>query len=692
MTQRSVTLRSFSVGVALVPLWLLASCGGGAGTPDTAAPALAEASQAQVTRAQALGGSHGMDSQDGDHGKAGDQGDDGGHGDHDKGGDHGDDGHPGKGGDHGHHGKHRKHHRLPQLTPAEPAVLASTCEELATKLGAAAPAPVPFAAAVATLAAAAESVIPAVIGGGPVVPGPLPNTTITAATTVPAGKLNLPGPPVLVPVPDHCLVTGKMFQRTGPEDGKAYAIGFEMRLPKNWNGRFWHQGNGGIDGAVSPALGNLGGGPLTGALLQGFAVLSSDAGHSGVDGPAFGVDPQARLDYGYQAVGKLTPMAKKLIELAYGKGPDRSYFGGCSNGGRHTLVAAARYAADYDGFLAGAPGFNLPIAALANIFGAQRYATVATGDPATPAGLQTAFTTAERATVANAVLARCDALDGVTDGLVQDTDACQRRFRLSRDVPTCSGARDGTCLSLAQKIAIAPIFRGATLADGTRFYARFPFDAGISGGGIPFWEFTAPLVLDSGAVGIIFGVPPANPVGFNGPAFSLVGNIDTLYASLFATDAKYTESAMSFMTPPDATDMSAVRRRGAKIMVYHGVSDPIFSVADTANWYDGVARNSGGDASNFARFFRVPGMGHCSGGPAVDQFDAITPLVAWVEQGDAPDSITATARGAGNVGGVNGEVPAAWAAGRTRPLCAYPEVARYQGFGDVEVASSYRCR
>ena len=687
--------RNLGVVAATVPLWLLAACGGG-GTVDT--PALqARQGQAEATTVQALtstghkpdsgsesGGGHDAG---GDLGMGGDDGDGEGHGGgHDK--DHDD---HDKGHGHGHgHGKGGKHHKLPQLSPATPAVLAATCEVLAATLGA--PAAAPKASILAVVFSAAAAVAPAAAASGvpiPPVPGPLPETTITSSTTVPLGTIKLAGQDVA----EHCRVTGKMFERVSPVDGKTYAIAFEMRLPKNWNGRFWHQGNGGIDGSVVTASGSFGGGPLTSALLQGFAVLSSDAGHTlAQGGPAFGMDPQARLDYGYQAVGKLTPMAKKLIKLAYGKGPDRSYFGGCSNGGRHTLVAAARYADQYDGFLAGAPGFNLPIAALANIFGAQRYATVATGDPTTPAGLETAFTAAERTTVANAVLARCDALDGVTDGLVQDTEACQRRFRFFRDVPTCSGVRDGTCLSLAQKIAIAPIFRGATLANGERFYARFPFDAGIGGAGIPFWEFTAPLVLDSGAVGTIFAVPPTSQAGFNGPAFSLGGNIDALYASLFAKDATYTEAAMTFMTPPNATDMSAVRNRGAKMMVYHGVSDPIFSVADTATWYNGVAQNSGGDASNFARLFRVPGMGHCSGGPATDQFDMITPLVAWVEQGDAPDSIAATARGAGNVGAVNPEVPATWAAGRTRPLCPYPEVARYQGFGDVELASSYRCR
>lgn len=516
----------------------------------------------------------------------------------------------------------------------------------------------------------------------------LANTTIIAATTVPAGTLSVAGQPI----GEHCRVTGRMHQRVSPVDGKTYSIQFEMRLPKAWNGRFFHQGNGGIDGSVVTANGLFGGGPLTSALLQGFAVLSSDAGHTlAQGGPAFGLDPQARLDFGYQAVGKLTPMAKEALSLAYGKGPDRSYFGGCSNGGRHALVAAARYSGEYDGYLAGAPGYNLPLAALANIFGAQRYATVAIGDPLTPAGLGTAFTAAERQTVANAVLARCDRLDGAADGLIQNTRTCQRVFDFMRDVPTCAGARDGTCLTQAQKVAIAPIFGGATTNDGTPFYAPFPFDSGIGSGGIPFWEFTAPLQLDSGAVGVIFKVPPSLLALTNGPAFSLGLDIDQTLAGLYATDALYTESAMSFMTPPDALNMNPVRDRGAKILVYHGVSDPIFSVADTERWYRGIDQASGQRAADFARLYRIPGMGHCSGGPSTDQADFLTPLVQWVEQGHAPGRIEASARGPGNVGGVNPEVPGSWSPTRSRPLCPYPSVARYLGRGDVERAASWTC-
>ena len=439
---------------------------------------------------------------------------------------------------------------------------------------------------------------------------------------------------------------------------------------------------------------------MTNALSQGFAVLSSDAGHSGAT-PDFGVDPQARLDYGYQAVAKLTPMAKSAIKTVYGKGPDRSYFAGCSNGGRHAMVAATRYFADYDGILAGAPGYNLPKAAVANLAGARLYQSLATVPVTDQISLATAVTDTERKLLADAVVAKCDTLDGVADGMVQDSAACQARFSLATDVPTCGGARDGTCLSSDQKSVLATIFSGPKTGSGTLMYSNFPFDAGFGAGkagvasggspvgsGIAFWEYYASTNLDPGAAGIIFQASPANPVGFNPFNFALTTDLDALYAGITATSATYTESAMSFMTPPNPTRMQGLRDRGGKIMVYHGVSDSIFSFTDTEAWYKGVQKDTGTD---FARLYPVPGMGHCSGGPATDQFDLLTPLVKWVEQGIAPQEVVASARGAGNAGGVNADVPAGWAADRTRPLCTYPKVARYKGSGSTELASSFSC-
>ena len=516
-----------------------------------------------------------------------------------------------------------------------------------------------------------------------------PDTVFTAATSVAAGELVQPGQTL----PAHCLLTGKMFERVSPVDGQTYAIGFEMRLPTSWSGRFFYQANGGLDGIVAPAVGNTsGGGPLTSALLQGFAVISSDAGHSAAQNPTFGVDPQARLDFGYQAVGKLTPMAKSVIKTAYGKKAKYSYIGGCSNGGRHTMVAAARYSDEYDGYLVGSPGFHLPSAAVASIYGAQQYAPLS-GGAVIPGGpfaglpdLSAAFTPVEQQLLASKVLERCDALDGVADGIVQRTRACQSVFSLASDVPTCSGPRDGTCLTGAQKVAIGNIFAGARTSTGAQFYPSFPYDSGHAALDVPFWEFISPLILDSTAVGFVFGTPPADPLSFIPPLFALTGNVDLMLASTFATSGIYAESGQSFMTPPDIAKFG---KQGRRMLMYHGVSDPIFSVNDTTAWFEELDQAHGNEGA--ARLYTVPGMSHCGGGPATEQFDLLTPLVRWVEDGEAPGRVVASARGATNAAGPNFDVPPSWAPDRTRPLCPYPRVAVYRG-GDVERAESFVCR
>lgn len=170
----------------------------------------------------------------------------------------------------------------------------------------------------------------------------------------------------------------------------------------------------------------------------------------------------------------------------------------------------------------------------------------------------------------------------------------------------------------------------------------------------------------------------------------LDGDVDAMLASVHATAGAFTESAMQFMTPPNDSDLARLRARGGKVLAYHGASDAIFSVNDSKDWIKRVGQRSGDGAAGFVRLFEVPGMNHCRGGPATDQFDAISAIVRWVEQGQAPDVIVATARGAGNPGGVNKDLPAGWSADRSRPLCPYPKVARYAG-GDVEKAASYRC-
>lgn len=517
------------------------------------------------------------------------------------------------------------------------------------------------------------------------------DTRIVSAVPVAAGPIA----PSNHRVDAHCLVQGQMKPRKGV-DGQDYAIGFEMRLPQQWNGRFYHQANGGIDGVVQPAHGALGGGPLTGALAQGFAVISSDAGHTGRQNPRFGADPQARADYGHQAVATLTPMAKALIAAAYGKGPERSYIGGCSNGGRHTLVAAARQGAHYDGYLVGAPGYRLPNAALAQLWGAAQWQPLATPGATLPhpfapnariADLGTALTAAERATVARAVAQRCDALDGARDGIVANTAACQAAFDLGRDVPTCTGERNGQCLSAEQKRVLGQAHAGARSPGGQRLYSPFPWDLGIAGADWARWKFVNSQVLDP-AAGFIFMSPP-RPVD----PFKL--DLDAAYQAVYAVDPAFGESADAAISMPgqaDPVNLAALRARGAKILLYHGVSDAVFSHLDTAALMQRLDHAQGGRAADFARYFPVPGMAHCSGGPATDQFDALTPLVRWVEQGEAPLGLAATARGPGNAGAVNPEVPADWAPNRSRTLCPWPSVSTYRGSGSLDAADSFVCK
>jgi feruloyl esterase len=516
---------------------------------------------------------------------------------------------------------------------------------------------------------------------------------IDSAAPVAAGVLSQGGQPVGA----HCLVKGSTHKRKGT-DGRDYAIGFEMRLPQAWNGRFYYQANGGLDGNVAPALGALGGGPVTGALMQGFAVISSDAGHTGAQNTVFGLEPQARLDYGYQAVGKLTPMAKALIAAAYGKQPDRSYIGGCSNGGRHAMVAAARLGDQYDGYLVGAPGYRLPNAALANLWGAQQWSKLATPGakvkhPMVPtieiADLGSAFTPQERQAVARAVLGKCDALDGARDGMVQATHACQAAFDLKRDVATCGAAgRDGSCLTADQKEVLAGVFAGAKTAAGQPLYSPFPIDPGLAGADWGTWKFVNSLALDPLAAGTVFSVPP-------GPVNPVTDDLAARLARIQATDATYRESGLALMSPPgheNPVNLNALHQRGAKMVLFHGASDAIFSAEDTRQWLGRLDQALGGKADQFARYFPVPGMNHCRGGPAADQFDLLAPLVRWVEQGVAPQAVTAGVRGAGNAGGVNPELPADWSAQRSRPLCPWPQYAHYNGSGDPEKAENFSCR
>lgn len=502
-------------------------------------------------------------------------------------------------------------------------------------------------------------------------------------------------------LPRHCVFRAKLNPRTGT-DGMSYAIGFEMRLPAEWNGRFLHQVNGGNDGVVQPALGERADGPTSGgklALARGFAVLSSDSGHDGTDpahaalglarGASFGLDAQARRDYGYTANIALAPVAKAILAGHYGRRPDYSYMAGCSNGGRHAMVAASRMPEQYDGFLVGNPGFNLPRAAIQHAWDVQAFTKA---DP----DLRKAITREEGALISQRIIEACDALDGAKDGLVSNVQACGKNFSL--DSLTCRPGGPNACLSEAKVKALAKSFAGPRNGKGEALYADWPFDGGVGMGNWRAWKVESsvapwnnfPIIATMGAASLayIFTTPPTQVEGTN----------DKLVASLHAFDfdrdapkvhakaAGYPESAMEFMTPPDVDDpkLGAFRAANRRMLIYHGQADPVFSLNDTVNWYEKLDRNLAGKAAESVRLFALPGVTHCIGGVGLDKFDALTALTEWVERNRAPDRIIAS------VNPANREVPAEWSRARTRPLCPWPRYARYKG-GDFESEASFEC-
>jgi len=456
--------------------------------------------------------------------------------------------------------------------------------------------------------------------------------------------------------------------------------------------------NGGNDGAVVPAYGGLGGNQPDNALARGYAVLSSDSGHDGqanrdaglVGGNLFGFDEQARLDYGYTANVTLTPIAKTIIERYYGRRPEYSYMVGCSNGGRHAMVGATRLAREFDGFLAGDPGFNLPQAALQHAWDIQSFSQ-ADNDP------KHAFSRDDMKLVASAVLAQCDALDGAKDGIVGALAQCQKTFDV--DKLACGTDNAGQCLAPKQIAALERSFAGPADKSGRHLYASWPFDAGLGGNDWRGWKLESPIpgfdglpliaVLGGGSLAQVFTTPPTQVAGTPQGLVDYLRGFDFERdpAKITATTKAYPVSAMDFMAPTDwrKPKLAELKAAGGKIIVYHGASDGAFSVQATIDWFDKLRANNGGDASGFARFYSVPSMNHCSGGPATDRFDLFNVLVDWVEHKKAPGVVTAEARAN------NAELPADWSKTRSRPLCEWPKVARYRGTGDLESAASFQC-
>ena len=456
-----------------------------------------------------------------------------------------------------------------------------------------------------------------------------------------------------VAFPAFCRVDGEINGRTGA-DGKHFGLAVAIALPQAWNGSFLMMGGGGLNGNLAAPLGPVGAGDRP-ALARGFAVISTDGGHRGGGfNDDFTHDQQAGLDFGFNAVPTVASAGKQVVEAYYRRPIARSFFTGCSTGGREGMEAAERYPFLFDGIITGAPAMRTDRSNLALKWAAVAFNRISPIDPKTgKIAAGGAFPPSDQKLIVGAFLKACDELDGIQDGMVFDVAGC----RFDPEVLKCSGPKVEGCLSADQVAAIKTAFAGPVTPDGRRVYSAHAYDTGIA--------VTTPIP------GFLLNAT-AGPVG---------GGVLPTSMDLVADEA--TENANALQQLIDTynwTNLSSFYGHGGKQIFYHGVSDPWFSALDTVDYYQRLARDNGGPdkLAQSSRLFLVPGMGHCAGGPAtLDQFDLLSLLVDWVDTGKAPDQVVAT----------GADFP-----GRSRPLCPYPQHAQYRGQGDPQAASSFECR
>ena len=460
----------------------------------------------------------------------------------------------------------------------------------------------------------------------------------------------------------HCIVNGEIEKRVGA-DGKDYAIGFQLRLPEQWNNKFLFQGGGGLDGFVAPAVGAV---PVRGssaepALMRGYAVVTMDGGHQGARDASFAADQQARLNYAYASTGKVTQTAKQLIEIMYQAKPKHSYFMGCSNGGREAMNAAMRYPLDFDGVVAGNPGFRLSKAAVGEAWDNQQFMKYAPTNEKGEKIVANALTQADLDAVSKAVLAHCDGKDGLADGIINAWESCDFKPEMVE-----------TEIGVAKVTLLNAIFNGAKNSNGENVYSSWPYDAGINTQGWRQWKHGDSQTAQPNSRNFTMGMEslvqyfmtPRNP-DFDPMKFDFDKDVAKVEPIAGINDA-------------DETDLSTFQARGGKMIIFEGVSDPVFSAHDLRDWYQKLQ----GDMQNvnqFARVFMIPGMNHCGSGPATEDIDPLTALEQWTEQDKAPAFLLAKA----------GKEMTNKA--KTMPVCAYPQIATYKG-GDENKAESFECR
>ena len=454
-----------------------------------------------------------------------------------------------------------------------------------------------------------------------------------------------------------CRVAGVSSPEAGSE------IRFEVWLPpaEDWNGRFQGIGSGGSAGAIRYRQ-------LAEAVAGGYAAVATDNGHtstSGFDGSWSLGHPVRLIDFGYRAQHEATVAGKAVTRAYYGRDADFAYFVGCSQGGHHALMEAQRYPDDYDGIVAGAPA-NYWI----GLMTAELWAGLATTrDP------EQDLPRAKLPVLGAAVMAACDDVDGLEDGLIDDPRKCD----FDPGVLLCDGDDAEDCLTAGQVAAARAIYAGPVRpSTGESLFPGYAlgsehFEApdGL-GGWARYWSG---ISEPGGSTGQFMKYSVFEDPDYDLKRFDFDADWDRANNRSLGNDETLA-SALNAIDP----DLSAFKARGGKLISYHGWADALITGYYAVQYYESVLETMGGldETTDFYRLFMAPGVAHCRGGPGPDRFDAVSALERWVEQGELPDRILASKV-------VDGEVR------RTRPLCPYPQVARYDGTGSVDDASNFAC-
>ena len=473
----------------------------------------------------------------------------------------------------------------------------------------------------------------------------LPDATITAAVAVDAGTFRAPGAnpnATAMNTPAFCRIAATLTPT--PESH----IRIEVWLPPTaaWNGKFLGTGNGGAAGVISyPAL--------AAGLAKGYATTNTDMGTSttGLDF-SFGVGHREMVvDWGYRSTHLMTVNAKTIAKAFYARDPQQSYFMGCSTGGHQAITEARRYPDDYNGIVAGDPANNR-----VRLHMNGYWAYEATHDD--PASY---IPPSKLPMINKAVLNACDKLDGIADGIIDDPRKC------TFDVASllCKGADAADCLTAPQVTAMKKIYHGPkNPRTGDLIFPGMYLGSEINPLGMDRTLANAP---DSGRPRQAPGL--AIWTNWKGPGYD------------WDKDASMVISELSPVLDDADPDLSAFKRRGGKLLLYTGWADPLIPAADTLHYYESLQAKMGGAQStaDFARLFMVPGMGHCSGGSAPTRFDALAALEPWAEKNSPPEKMLATQVSQG-------------ATVRTRPLCVYPQVAKWNGTGSSDEAANFSCQ